>query len=386
MGNSRSQSFNNRTLSKARFSAKMKELRAYRHFTQNYLADRAGIDEAAIRCYETQGALPRQEHLEALANTFNIRPEALRLYDFSSSDSVTINALFQLADGYGLMPLAVDDQIGLAARNDFMSSFLHEWTEHYTELSEGRMALEDYKKWQDCFVKAFSPSDFPKRYELVDGDYRAIEPYQRLRFSQKLKGLRMECHLTQDKLATITETGVGAIRTYEQALRLPRVSQIEALAKVFGVTVGSLLFYDFGSPIQAAHALFQLADEYGLYPCYREQNFHLVAGMETPSFFIVFINHWYAAYKKWAQDDDRAYELWKQHYELTDAYETVNRKPLHIQHSYLAEDSKALLIENRTLKQTVRELEQRIHVLENMRNQMLTLLSCDEKGGNHDHH
>lgn len=366
--------FCKRLLSYAQFATKMKEIRTRKHLTQEQLAELAGISASAIRNYESLASLPKRPHLESLAAALDVRPEALRIYDFGVGDSVTFNALFQLADIYGLMPSVFENKASFVARNDFMSSFLYEWTTCYTELCDGGMDLEDYKRWQDCFAQDFMPSDFLERYELADGDYRLIEPYQLIRFSQTLKGLRKERHLSQDELASLVGTTGVVIRAYEQQKRLPKAAQIKEFAKVFGITEGALIFYDYGSPNQAGHALFQLADKYGLYPCYGEHGCHLTVGLNTPVFLITFIEQWQEAYMRWAEDDDHAYKSWQQHYELLDAHSPVNRKSPRVQEHCMSQDAETLLVENKNLKRAIRKLEQRNRQLEEMRKRLLDIL------------
>lgn len=365
------------SLSNIKLAIKIKELRSRKHLTQKQLADSAGISEAAIRNYETGANAPRASRLEALANALGVRPEALRSYDFGDGGSVTFNALFQLADGYGLMPFASDNETGFTAKNDFMWSFLYEWSGRYAELRNGTITLEVYKKWRDRYAESFVPSDFPERYELVDGVYKLIEPYQGTRFSQTLKALRKESHITQSELAISIGGGscLGAVRSYEQATRLPKQEHISKFAEVFSVTEGALVFFDYGSPIQAAHALFQLADEYGLYPRYREHDYHLVSGLETPRFLSTFIKQWSEAYVRWVGNDERAYKSWQRHYKLPQAQAPINRKAFDEQGPYRPRDAESLLAENIKLRQANEELTKRNLELEKMRDRLLAILS-----------
>ena len=71
---------------------------------------------------------------------------------------------------------------------------------------------------------------------------------------------------TQDGLANVTGITKSAIRSYEQKKRLPKTSQIKVFSLALDVTEGALTFFDFGSPVQAAHALFQIANTFGLIP------------------------------------------------------------------------------------------------------------------------
>ena len=77
-------------------AAKLRDLRSREHLTQAETAKRAGISESTLRNYELQKSSPKQSHLEALSKTFDVRPEALRLYDI---DMFPANALFEPGRG-----------------------------------------------------------------------------------------------------------------------------------------------------------------------------------------------------------------------------------------------------------------------------------------------
>jgi transcriptional regulator with XRE-family HTH domain len=53
-------------------------------------------------------------------------------------------------------------------------------------------------------------------------------------FGQKLKKLREEAELTQEKLAQAAGMSVGNVRNYEQEIRLPTFPAVVKLAKALG--------------------------------------------------------------------------------------------------------------------------------------------------------
>lgn len=250
------------------FAAKLKDLRLREGWTQKEVATRAGISESAIRNYEQQKSSPKQGHLEALARAFEIEPEALRLYDFEAG-SIQANALFQLGDTYGLKPGSTGDFAFLAPASRFMKRMLEEWGSQYNALKEGLLERADYERWKDSFSADFAHADFPARYRLgEDGKFELIEPWANIRFSEALQRLRRSHNpsFTQAELAAASGTTESAIRSYEQRKRLPKYSLLQRIAAVLGVTEGALTFFDFGSPIQATHVVFQIANVYGLVP------------------------------------------------------------------------------------------------------------------------
>ncbi len=245
-------------------SAKLRDLRFRMHLTQAEVAKRAGISESAVQNYELMRSTPKEAHLEALAKAFNIRPEALRIYDI---DFMPANALIQLGDVYGLKPHSSDKRFAyLSASNEFMNSFLRKWSTQYLNYKNGDIEAFHYEQWKDQFAQDYDPANFPLRYERVGYDWVAIEPWINIQFASTLRRLREKKGYTQDGLANVTGITKSAIRSYEQKKRLPKTSQIKVLSLALDVTEGALTFFDFGSPVQAAHALFQIANTFGLIP------------------------------------------------------------------------------------------------------------------------
>ena len=245
-------------------SAKLRDLRFRMHLTQAEVAKRAGISESAVQNYELMRSTPKEAHLEALAKAFNIRPEALRIYDI---DFMPANVLIQLGDVYGLKPHSSDKRFAyLTASNEFMNSFLRKWSTQYLNYKNGDIEAFRYEQWKDQFAQDYDPANFPLRYERVEYDWVAIEPWTNIQFASTLRRLREKKGYTQDDLANITGITKSAIRSYEQKKRLPKTSQIKVLSLALNVTEGALTFFDFGSPVQAAHALFQIANTFGLIP------------------------------------------------------------------------------------------------------------------------
>lgn len=245
-------------------SAKLRDLRFRTHLTQAEVAKRAGISESAVQNYELMRSTPKEAHLEALAKAFNIRPEALRIYDI---DFMPANALIQLGDVYGLKPHSSDKRFAyLTASNEFMNSFLRKWSTQYLNYKNGDIEAFHYEQWKDQFAQDYDPANFPLRYERVEYNWVAIEPWTNIQFASTLRRLREKKGYTQEDLANVTGITKSAIRSYEQKKRLPKTSQLEVLSLALDVTEGALTFFDFGSPVQAAHALFQIANTYALIP------------------------------------------------------------------------------------------------------------------------
>ena len=302
----------------ALLAKKIRSLRLFHSLTQKQLAQSIGVNEAAIRNYELQAAFPNQKHLDKMAKALNVRPECLRIYELGAGDSVTANALFQIADVYGFTPCSRDEYAHLSPQNDFMHTALMAWAERYEAFRQERITDNDYQLWKDCFSQDFNPADFPERYEIGEnGTYRLIDAWEIRHFSSKLKRLRTERGMTQAEFADFLGIKPGVYRSYEHGRRLPKSSVVKKMASSLGVTEGSLKFFDFGSPVQAFHVLFQLAHEYGLRPDVVDGSSMLRT--QTPGLEQI-IDQWRDALDHC--ETDSAFEQWKDHYEPDD---TENR-------------------------------------------------------------
>lgn len=297
---------------KRQMAEKLKAVRTDKGLTQKELAHRVGVSESAIRNYELMAALPKEKHLIAIAKALDIRPEALKLYDIGYQ-TLAINALFQLGDVYGLEPHSCTDYAFLSPTSDFMKEMLEKWTYHYDGCLDGKISREEYDLWLDTFNGDFNPADFPKRYREAEGSYELIEPWEPWCLAQKLKRLRKQQGLTQAELAKLIGVTEPAIRSYEQAKRLPKESVIEALAAALEVTKESLTFFDFGSPNQAAHALFQISRTFGLRPDAVDGGAMLRTckpGLERA------IDKWADAFGQYEESEDQnRYFLWQDTYD-----------------------------------------------------------------------
>lgn len=248
-------------------SEKIRGLRFLRHLTQAEVANRMGVSESAVRNYELMKALPNEEHINLMAKAFDVRPECLRLYDFGVS-SVFANSLFQLADVYSLAPYQDEGFTCLKPTNAFMQKFFGEWNYQYAGLRDEKISRESYELWKDCYVADYNPQDFPSRFECGkdQGSYELIPSWEAHCFSRKIKGIREALGVTQAVFSARIGVKEGVYRSYEHGRRLPRRSVIRGIADALDVTEGSLTFFDFGTPVQSAHALFQLASDRGLIP------------------------------------------------------------------------------------------------------------------------
>lgn len=230
------------------FGRRLRYLRRKRKHTQKSLGEFCGVNESAIRNYERGLSFPRQKHLEAMAQALDVVPETLVVYDFTG-DGVMRSALEQLAGYYGLSLEVVDQRAVLKPLSPFMAQGFDDWWVAYTASEVG--ALEDL---YNCYTPSYNPEDFQGRYRGGE-----LEPeWVTHRFAAKLKSYRRLRGLTQSELAIRTGIELVVIGSYEQARRLPKRDTIRHIAEVLYLEEGDLTVFDFGTPVQAIHVLFQL--------------------------------------------------------------------------------------------------------------------------------
>lgn len=259
--------FSNKQWESKMLAERLRELREDRGMTQKLLAEKVGISESAIRNYELQLASPKKRHLDALAHALGVRPETLRIYDLAKSGNLALNALFQIGAAYGLIPKSDSRFVFLSPTTDFMAEFLSNWENQYKLQLDKSIPRKSYELWKSDFYSEFDPDEFPNRYKASpSGEAVLIEPWEQHCMSQKLRRLRKTRGMKQSDLATASNCTEFAVRSYEQGKRLPKQQAVEDIAAALHVTQDSLTFFDFGSPVQAAHAVFQIAGIFGLSP------------------------------------------------------------------------------------------------------------------------
>lgn len=252
-------------LSPAGFRRKLRELRSDSNMTLSDLAELAGIKLSSINNYSCGAALPKNHHIEAIAQALGVVPESLVVYNLGDDWKA---AMSQLADIYGFTLVSDWDGEYLEPDdgNGFMRGFIGDWNAQRERYLKGDIPLSAYRRWRDVYEREFEPSMFPRRYELAYGEWHPIEDWVAVQFASTLKRLRKTAGMSQAELAEKVGMAPPQISQYEQGRRVPLCETVHKLEKALGTPEDSLLIYDFGSPVQACHALFQFEDEVGIYP------------------------------------------------------------------------------------------------------------------------
>lgn len=249
------------------FAAKLRDLRQRKHLTQIEVASKTNISHSAIRNYEQRKSHPKEQHLEEIAGALGVRPEALHVYDIAISPA---HALFQLGEIYGLMPASDPRYAALKPTSPFMKRALRNWANQYRHLKHEEISRDQYENWKDSYSDEYEYADFPERCSGTANQYQLIEPWESVNLSNALHRLRHINQMTQQELSEETGIPKSTIRSYEQRKHLPKISHIALLSEALNVSPGALIFFDFGSPVQALHALFQIANTNALIPDFSE--------------------------------------------------------------------------------------------------------------------
>ena len=136
--------------------------RKMRGMTQKYLGMLMGFPErsADVRMaqYETGSRTPKADLTRALANAFDVSPNALTIPDIDT-DIGLMHTLFALEDLRGLTIGKLDGEICLrldkSKGTTYLSMFemLSAWEEQAEKLKAGEITKEDYDRWRYTYPK-----------------------------------------------------------------------------------------------------------------------------------------------------------------------------------------------------------------------------------------
>lgn len=132
--------------------------RSKRGMTQKYVGTQIGFDEksADVRMaqYESENRVPKDNLVQAMAELFDVKPNALRVPDIDSFTGL-IHTLFAIEDRYGLKIEKAEDgqpQLYLDLRNhpDSMQFYdiLMDWMDKSEALRFGQITQDEYDAWR----------------------------------------------------------------------------------------------------------------------------------------------------------------------------------------------------------------------------------------------
>ena len=132
---------------------KIRYYRKLRGLYQGELGEKIGVSEGAIRHYETDFGTPKQPQVEAIAETLDISPLALKGFRVENARDL-LGPLLQLEDEFGTVP--AEDGLGLsidvsAEKAPKTTQMLKAWAAKRNELKSGGITPEEYADWKAKF-------------------------------------------------------------------------------------------------------------------------------------------------------------------------------------------------------------------------------------------
>ena len=126
-------------------------------FTQKYLGQQLGFNDmqadVRIAQYEKGARSPKEKYLNALADIFEVSPQALAVPDIDSYTGL-MHTLFTLEDLYGLRIGEIDGELCLrldkSKGTTYLSMFdmLLSWQRQSALLEAGEITKEEYDEWR----------------------------------------------------------------------------------------------------------------------------------------------------------------------------------------------------------------------------------------------
>jgi len=136
---------------------RIRYIRNLRGMTQKWLGIAIGFDEktADVRLaqYESGTRTPKENFINALAHTLDVRPEALDLPDIDSYVGLA-HTLFALEDLYGLKINSIDGELCLTLDKTKGTTYLSmyeifkAWQQQVEKLNNDEITVDEYNAWR----------------------------------------------------------------------------------------------------------------------------------------------------------------------------------------------------------------------------------------------
>lgn len=136
--------------------------RLLRGFTQKYLGKMLGFSDiqadVRIAQYEKGSRSPKEKYLNALAEIFEVSPQALAVPDIDT-DIGLMHTFFALEDLYGLHIDEINGELCLRLDKDkgmgylFLLEKFEQWQKEAAKLESGEITKEEYDQWRYTYPK-----------------------------------------------------------------------------------------------------------------------------------------------------------------------------------------------------------------------------------------
>lgn len=132
---------------------KLKKLRLLRGLTQNQLAIKSGITDAAIRNYELGNRSPNKEQLRKVAEALNCDISAL-IYHEANSPFEIMQIIFDYENDMKFRPITGGGETTSLLSNDIdFNNFLIEWDEMRKKHYNDEITDEEFEEWKLSYPK-----------------------------------------------------------------------------------------------------------------------------------------------------------------------------------------------------------------------------------------
>lgn len=146
--------------------------RLLRGFTQKYLGKMLGFSDiqadVRIAQYEKGSRNPKEKYLNALAEIFEVSPQALAVPDIDT-DIELMHTFFALEDLYDLHIGEINGELCLRLDKDKGMSYLsllekfEQWQKEAAKLESGEITKKEYDQWRYTYPK-METDKCPKTY------------------------------------------------------------------------------------------------------------------------------------------------------------------------------------------------------------------------------
>ena len=126
-------------------------------FTQKYLGELLGFNDmqadVRIAQYEKGARSPKEKYLNALAEVFEVSPQALTVPDIDSYIGL-LHTLFAMEDIYGLYADEINGELCIrldkSKGTTYLSIFdmISAWQSQRAKLASGKITKEQYDQWR----------------------------------------------------------------------------------------------------------------------------------------------------------------------------------------------------------------------------------------------
>lgn len=132
--------------------AKIRQLRLSKNVSAKDIGSACGINDMAVRNYETGQRQPNDERLKKIASFLDVNYAALIDRKIDSYIDV-MHILFEIEADYGIIPYALNEVpfVGISSQNPLLNEALQNWLEKYKQWKNKDISDEEYTDWKNSF-------------------------------------------------------------------------------------------------------------------------------------------------------------------------------------------------------------------------------------------